>query len=387
MAYFCTVFHETDEGCGYLADPHFMREIADTVRENHAASTSGSGYINLKNYPKEKQYLATRLRQLFYLLLVVFKCKLVLHRPQDNCSNAKKKKPWSRYNHLHLLMPECKSTKPNKVRRWAAVADLISTMKLNASTMEKVTTLSGMVKYLSKAPRTDLGPCLHAEIEHEFQLCQHAMENEPETPKVMFDEFKEGNVEDGCVSKSGQDLLDLIEVIEKYGLRHTRELGQLICKRGKDRNVPLEERLRLLNLYSKSTYATLAKKAFKLIEMQESAMTLKELMEKYEDNLKNRFQDKQDFCTINESINVFNSLMSWNSIDTVQFLDNLWAVLNKEVVKLNTFVLEGPRNAGKSLLLRSLCLIPRFVGEVVLSEGSTGRIVLISRSTSSRNQE
>ena len=153
----------------------------------------------MKTYPKEKQYLAGRLRQLFYLLLVVFKCKLVLHRPEDNCSNAKKKKPWSRYNHLHLLMPECKSTKPNKVRRWTAINDLVSSMKLNASTMEKVTTLPGMVKYLSKPPRTDLGPCLHAEIEHEFEVCQHVIEKEPAATTVMFDEFKEGNVEDGSV--------------------------------------------------------------------------------------------------------------------------------------------------------------------------------------------
>ena len=71
-----------------------------------------------------------------------------------------------------------------------------------------------------------------------------------------------------------------------------------------------------------------------------------------------------------ESLKVFHNLMRWNNVNSDKFLKELWSVLNKEVVKLNTFVLEGPRNAGKSLLLRSFSLIPRFVGEVVLSEGS-----------------
>lgn len=185
MVHFCTVLHETDENGGYLNDQHFIRDVADMVRGNHRAANAGYGFIEVKNFPKEKQARGMKLRQLLYLLIVVFKAKLVLHRPQDNCNSAKKKKTWSKYNHIHLLLPECKNTKPNKMCKWQQVTDLTDYMKLHFSTMEKVSTLSGMVKYLSKPPRTDLGPCLDAEIEHEFELCQNATET-TETSTVMF---------------------------------------------------------------------------------------------------------------------------------------------------------------------------------------------------------
>ena len=137
-------------------------------------------------------------------------------------------------------------------------------MNLNFSTMEKVSTLSGMVKYLCRPPRTYLGPYLQSNIEHEFELCANAPPEPPVESRVLFDEFKG---EDNSVSKSGQDLLDLVKTIEKYGLRHTRELEQLICKKGRDKDVSMKERLKLLNLHSKVNYSTLAKKAFRLVEM------------------------------------------------------------------------------------------------------------------------
>ena len=128
--------------------------------------------LRTKKFPRDKQVRGVKLRQLLYLVIVVFKAKLVLHRPSDNCNSAKKKKPWGKYNHVHLLFPECKNTKPNKMCKWQQVTDLTDYMKLHFSTMEKVSTstLSGMVKYLSKPPRTDLGPWLDPEIEHEFEV-------------------------------------------------------------------------------------------------------------------------------------------------------------------------------------------------------------------------
>ena len=177
--------------------------------------------------------------------------------------------------------------------------------------------------------------------------------------------------DDSQVSKSGQDLLNLVELIQKYQLRHTRELGQLISAKGKDNSLPMQERLTLLNLYSKSTYGTLAKKAFKLVEMQESSLRFNDLMKKYEDNIKERFNKKADFLYVQSSILVLDDILNWNKIDNKKFLQDLWNVLNKEMVKLNTFVLEGPCNAGKSLLIWSIAQISRFVGEVVLSEGSS----------------
>ena len=132
----------------------------------------------------------------------------------------------------------------------------------------------------------------------------------------------------------------------------------------------MAERLTLLNLYSKPCYTTLAKKTFKLIKMEESGLSFYELMDKYNEDIEVRFGNKSDYLTVQESIEVFKDIMKFNSIDQEEFLHKLDEVLNKKRVKLNTFVLEGPKNVRKSMVTRSIAAIPKFVGEVVLSEGS-----------------
>ena len=129
MNYFCTVLHEVDleENEGYFGDPHFLREVADTVRSNHAATNGGSGYVEVKPFPKGKEERGRRLKQLLYLLLIVFKVKLVLHRPSDNYSTVKKKKPWSHYNHDVTYISYCQNVgiqnQTVKMRKCMATSD------------------------------------------------------------------------------------------------------------------------------------------------------------------------------------------------------------------------------------------------------------------------
>lgn len=204
---------------------------------------------------------------LFWHFIIGFKAKPVLHRACDNCNGGQKKpNEWAKYDHIHLVMPEVGTTKPSKTRRWQHVKDLVESSGTNMSEVVKIKTLPGMLKYLTRPPRIEIGESADPYLNEEFKKAVEALQNEavteyPEQPSFIEELRTAKNEADvPNISKGGEDLLKIIEIIEKFQLRHTRELGILISWQSINKDIPMSERVELLNLYAKQNFTALAKK-------------------------------------------------------------------------------------------------------------------------------
>lgn len=69
---------------------------------------------------------------------------------------------------------------------------------------------------------------------------------------------------------------------------------------------------------------------------------------------KNYF-DSLNPLTVDESVAWFHKIMDHNCIDASEFVNNCYDVMNRVSMKKNTVMLLAPPNAGKTLLLSSLC--------------------------------
>lgn len=59
--------------------------------------------------------------------------------------------------------------------------------------------------------------------------------------------------------------------------------------------------------------------------------------------------------SVEESVTWFHRMMDHNNIDPEEFVNNCYSVMNRSSMKKNSILLLAPPNAGKTLLLSSLC--------------------------------
>jgi hypothetical protein len=76
------------------------------------------------------------------------------------------------------------------------------------------------------------------------------------------------------------------------------------------------------------------------------------MMVKYEDDIRTSYLGNSEYLSVDESLQLMALFFSWNSIDRAQWVEDWWAILTLERVKVNIAVLQGDANAGKSLILQ-----------------------------------
>lgn len=94
-----------------------------------------------------------------------------------------------------------------------------------------------------------------------------------------------------------------------------------------------------------------------------------------------------EYAPVDVSIQTFNSLLEHNNINVKEFVNNVYNVINKNLPKINTIILYGEANSGKTLLLNSIaksCLyysaIQQFAGksQFEFAPFADQRVVLIN---------
>lgn len=74
--------------------------------------------------------------------------------------------------------------------------------------------------------------------------------------------------------------------------------------------------------------------------------------------------NRPPYLSKQQSLEIFDKWLKQQNFDKSQFLDDLYKVLERKLPKINTFVLHGPPNSGKSFILRSLIPHYSYFGEV-----------------------
>jgi len=66
------------------------------------------------------------------------------------------------------------------------------------------------------------------------------------------------------------------------------------------------------------------------------------------------YENESMYETVERSLNMFHRMMEHNCIQPKQFVQDLFDVMEMRLPKINTFFIQGTKNAGKSLLLKSV---------------------------------
>lgn len=158
-----------------------------------------------------------------------------------------------------------------------------------------------------------------------------------------------------------------IEFLEKAMMKYmTPDIGNLRQHMFKNK----EEWAQFRELQAMASYDVIVKKAQEMFRAQHITQSLDEIMknkrvlDKY-----GSFKPPPGYLTTRETINMIQKFCIHNGFLTTSFLDNLFDVLTKALPKVNTFVLQGEANSGKSWILRSLLPWFMFFGEVRAGTG------------------
>lgn len=111
---------------------------------------------------------------------------------------------------------------------------------------------------------------------------------------------------------------------------------------------------------AQGNFDVICKKAVELYRTTQCHMTLEQRFRDPD----NSWRDSPKLLSLKESRDLFDKWLQNNNFDKSEFCGDLFNVLERKVPKLNTFCLQGPPNAGKSFILRSIVAWYQFFGEV-----------------------
>lgn len=116
-------------------------------------------------------------------------------------------------------------------------------------------------------------------------------------------------------------------------------------------------------IYCKRTFSMNFKKALNFSIQATLDTDIRDLCINYKDN--------KNLCmSPNESATVMENWLRFQNIDPQRFVDNMIALMNKKKRKLNTIILKGKPNSGKTFIAKSMEKAAIFYGEI--SQGIAG---------------
>ncbi len=133
-------------------------------------------------------------------------------------------------------------------------------------------------------------------------------------------------------------------------------IGELLGAMSKTKN-----QKKWINLFTSPQFNVLAKKAFELERAMSAEKSWPQLID---ENAGTYVEDGEKFYDTETSMRIFKHWCSFQSINLDQFVTELWEVLTGQRPKINASVMEGPPNAGKSYILRTLRYISHAFGEI-----------------------
>lgn len=210
-----------------------------------------------------------------------------------------------------------------------------------------------LLKHILKAPR-ELKYYQGMELSDLIPTCQTELEEmEKGETGVDWDPAKLKQ------DKNASRLKVLMALMEKY---HTIS-GNVLRKKmlaEEDADDPGSDWQNYMTIISTANYEQLWKKAVTLMKSTYLSKKINKLF-----NLELNTKDEK-FIPLAESLKLFNRWCEHQQIDEYKFCKELFDVLMHRVPKFNTFSIQGPPNAGKSFILRSIMPWYRWWGEIRL---------------------
>lgn len=90
---------------------------------------------------------------------------------------------------------------------------------------------------------------------------------------------------------------------------------------------------------------------FNAHKMSFRTMEWSEILSKIPDG----YFDHLHVATVEQSVDMLKQILAFNKIDFLSFVNNVYDVVEKRRQKLNSLVITGPPNAGKTLVISSIC--------------------------------
>ena len=298
----------------------------------------------------------------------------VIYHPADDQDPKEEGKPWNGYNHFHVIWAS--KAQPTQDRKFVALKQLYQEMANSRADLPTIAIKfpAAMAKYLSQPPRS-VERWGGGELMHKFNILVDPYilpkagnfkrkESAPPAPESTAPPATPVPTGDPPVvtptsptyihntTKGMEQLEYLMWNIKRTG---ALSIGELISAMAKVHN-----QSKWLCLYTAPHFTVLAKKAFELVKAVSASKCWQELLDDYEGSPKG---DKR-FYDLDTSLDIFNNWIHHHSLDKEKFLTELYDVLTQRRSKINSFVLQGPSNAGKSYILRTLRYISVAYGEI-----------------------
>ena len=118
------------------------------------------------------------------------------------------------------------------------------------------------------------------------------------------------------------------------------------------------------------SYNTTLQKAFALEKEIASKTDFMEVLKNYTKLHDKAHQGTHRYLSTNKSLQIFTEWCDQQGLSKHELVQKFEDILPKAKPKINTMMFEGPPNAGKSFLIRSLLPIARFYAEI--NPGMTG---------------
>ena len=155
-------------------------------------------------------------------------------------------------------------------------------------------------------------------------------------------------------TKSGKQLEALISTVRESEVTTTQDLLSWI------QNHPGKKPEFMHKLYSPGQFNQLMSKALEWVasERDKALVWSKEIYTVSRSN----HPKGQQWMTLNKSTECLDEWFRWQNIDTKVFIQSVEEIMEKKINKVNTLLLLGTSNGGKTLVARSLCDTFKSVG-------------------------
>ena len=147
-------------------------------------------------------------------------------------------------------------------------------------------------------------------------------------------------------TKTGKQLEDLISLTKESGVTTTQSLLSWI------QNHPMKKPEFMHKLYSPGQFTQLMSKALEWVAREEKSLVW---VEEIYTVKKGDHPRGDNWMSLNKSTQCLDEWFKWQNIDTKEFLTSIENIMEKKINKVNTLLLLGPSNGGKTLIARSIC--------------------------------
>lgn len=304
----------------------------------------------------------------------------VVYHPIDRKDETEKGKPWNGHQHFHVIYSS--KAEPTQDRKFIDLKKTYVEMSAERTDLPtiKIKFPKGMGRYLSKPPRELVRPG-GGNLMWEFNKFIDPYIEEAPGNRIRMQPKKKVPVEHeearditpprdeppaaaaGCDPNSPSYVYSTTKGMEQldylmWNIKRTGALsiGELLGAMSKTKN-----QKKWINLFTSPQFNVLAKKAFELERAMSAEKSWPDLIK---ENAGKYTEEGDKFYDTETSLRIFKHWCSHQNIAQDKFVTELWEVLTGQRPKINSFVLEGPPNAGKSYILRTLRHISHAFGEI-----------------------